>query len=412
MQKSKLLLGTSAFLLLLIFILSRCMDAANASGDPRGRAFAGSASCKSCHQSIYDSVLRTAHYNASAPVTKKNVLGNFHAGQNTFYYDSITKIVMEKRDSGLYQVLYSNGIEKEAHRFDLLFGVRHAQTFLYWNKDQTFELPISYYRSVNTWATSPGFSATVPNFQRLIGKDCYECHSSFVRDKETDGGGDNYFSSRDNIEVLEKNSLVFGIDCERCHGPAAQHVNYHQENPTEKTAKHIIVINKLTQQQQLDNCAVCHSGNDQRKLKSRFRFFPGDTLANFFLPSFNMGNNTGFDVHGNQYRLLSTSKCFLKTNTITCSTCHSPHNNASPDLSVYSQQCISCHAPASNQFCTTTPAPDATLTANCINCHMPQQASDAISFQLSGNSKTSSYYLRTHKIGVYTNTETGQEHTR
>ena len=50
---------------------------------------------------------------------------------------------MERRDSGLYQVLYVNGKEKEIHRFDITFGLKHAQTFLTWEGDQTFELPVT-----------------------------------------------------------------------------------------------------------------------------------------------------------------------------------------------------------------------------------------------------------------------------
>jgi hypothetical protein len=42
-----------------------------------------------------------------------------------------------------------------------------------------------------------------------------------------------------------------------------------------------------------------------------------------------------------------------------------------------------------------------TLKMNCIDCHMPQQPSRAITFQLSGDSSKSAYLLRTHKIAVY-----------
>ncbi|MFN0083277.1 MAG: hypothetical protein ACKVOM_12240, partial [Ferruginibacter sp.] len=71
----------SIAVLLLIFVLSRCMNYVNASTDSRGTSFAGAASCRQCHQSIYDSVLQSAHYNASAPVTEKNVRGSVHTAQ-------------------------------------------------------------------------------------------------------------------------------------------------------------------------------------------------------------------------------------------------------------------------------------------------------------------------------------------
>ena len=87
---------------------------------------------------------------------------------------------MQERDSGLYQASYINGKETEAHRMDILFGVKHAQTFLYWNGNKTFELPVSYYTGIGRWGTSPGFPATHASFNRFIGANCYECHSSFI----------------------------------------------------------------------------------------------------------------------------------------------------------------------------------------------------------------------------------------
>lgn len=38
----------------------------------------------------------------------------------------------------------------------------------------------------------------------------------------------NVVQQREASEQIDKNSLVFGIDCERCNGPAADHVNFQQ----------------------------------------------------------------------------------------------------------------------------------------------------------------------------------------
>ena len=163
-----------------------------------------------------------------------------------------------------------------------------------------------------------------------------------------------------------------------------------------------MVANKsLNRQQQLDQCAVCHSGNDKRKIQSRFMFRPGDTLTNYFLPAVVADSVNHFDVHGNQFNLLKQSKCFLQSSSITCSTCHNPHSNANLPVAVYSQKCIGCHNQAAGNFCTVKPAAGIALQDNCIDCHMPNQSSAAISFQLSGNAVNSSYLLRSHRIAVY-----------
>ncbi len=399
MKKSEKLFSLTALLFVFILFLSQCIHT-SARPDPRGSAFAPAQTCRQCHQAIYDSALFTAHFKASAATSEKNLLGNFNSGHNSFIYDSSTKILMEKRDSGLYQVLYKNGRQTEAHRFDVSFGNKHAQTWLYWQGDHAWELPISYYTAVNDWATSPGFSAAVPNFTRLIGKDCFECHSSGISNKKyTDAAGD-YFAPAEATERLEKNSLVLGIDCQRCHGPAALHVDYQLQHPAIKTAKYIIGNSSLSKQQQLDQCAVCHSGNDKIKLKSRFAFRPGDMLADFFMAS-SASSSNNFDVHGNQYNLLLQSKCFASGNSINCSSCHNPHNNAPQSMATYSVKCMECHKEASDNFCTVNATEGVSLKENCIDCHMPKQSSRAISFQLSGSNETSSYLLRNHHIAIY-----------
>jgi hypothetical protein len=399
MKKNRKSAAIATVLFVFIFLLSQCINTP-AKPDPRGTAFAPEQSCRQCHQAVYDSAVNSAHYLASAAATAKNVLGNFNVGHNSFVYDSITRVMMEQRDSGLYQVLYKNNQETEARRFDIVFGMRHAQTALYWLNDRTFELPVSYYRVVNNWGTSPGFSATVPNFSRLIGMDCFECHSSYISHKKNSAASGNYFASDEAVEVLEKNSLVAGIDCQRCHGPAAEHVNFHEQNPHIKTPGFLVSNKTLNRQQQLDQCAVCHSGNDKRKIQSRFMFRPGDMLASYFLPAVVADSTHHFDVHGNQLNLLKQSACFLQSN-MTCSTCHDPHGNANLPVAVYSQKCMGCHTEAANNFCTLSPAPGIVLNDNCIDCHMPKEASAAISFQLSGNAVSSSYLLRSHRIAVY-----------
>ncbi len=383
-----------------IIFLSQCVNTSIQSNDPRGNIYAGSASCRQCHQSIYDSYIATSHFNTTRLSSIANVLGNFSDGHNTYVYNDSTKIVMEKRDSSLYQVLYINGKEQEAHRFDITFGIKHAQTFIYWNENKTFELPVSYYNSLNTWAESPGYPSKEPYFKRQVIAGCYECHSSYIK-------SDLKMTPKGSEESLSRETLIVGIDCERCHGPAINHVNYHLAYPNEKKAKYIVSSFDLTRQQKLDACAICHSGNDKQKEISGFSFTMGDTLANFYLPfAVSKNHNSDFDVHGNQYGLLSQSRCFLESRTLECGSCHDPHTNASNDLTVYSRKCQTCHNNPDHSSLKMDPAMAIAAKSNCIDCHMPKQTSRAISFELEGSDLRSAYLLRTHKIAVYGNEKT------
>ena len=390
-----------AFTILALFF-TNCKDASEEYIDPRGTDYAGSESCIQCHQTQYDMASKSAHFKATAPAIPANILGDFDKGNHTFIYDKNTKIVMEKRNDSLYQVLYKNGKEVEAHRFEIVFGIKHAQTSVYWRDRNTYELPVSYYNSINNWATSPGFPADKPYFDRMVVKDCYSCHSSNISSRNVNQNStDKNFLSMEVEDVIDKKTIVYGIDCERCHGPAKKHVDFHLKNPNIKVANSITSFKTLNRQQKLNACALCHAGNDGMKMKSRFDFKPGDNLSDFYRETRSVTDTAKFDVHGNQFRLMAQSKCFIKSDKMDCITCHNPHENASKNMASYSKICMSCHQGLKHNDTTLKTMPEKLLADNCVECHMPKKSSGAIKFQLSNSKQLSNYILRTHKIGIY-----------
>lgn len=384
--------------IVLLFLLSNCANQDDDYIDPRGTAYAGSVSCMECHPKIYNEALKSSHYKSSAAATLKNVLGDFSPKHNTYIYDKDTKIVMENRNKELFQVHYKNGKEVKAYRFDIVMGAKKAQTSLFWEKDAVYELPLSFYTSANNWGTSPSYPANQPHFDRNITIDCFECHSSHIELKENNSDSENYFGTQVAAQSLKKETLVHGIDCERCHGPAQQHTDYHKKNPELKIAKYIVTHKSLNTKQKLAGCVICHSASEN--IKSRFKFVPGNLIADFYNESI-QNTNANPDVHGNQYGLLSQSKCFLESKNLDCTTCHSSHATETESLSQQSQKCISCHSEVQKNFCTVKVTNGISLKDNCIDCHMPKKASAAIGFYLSGKSEMSPYLLRTHKIGIY-----------
>ncbi|CAA9198087.1 cytochrome c3 family protein [Flavobacterium collinsii] len=399
MKKTGILFSVVA----LLFFITGCKNESDNYIDPRGTDYAGSESCIQCHKVQYETAFHSSHFKATSPASKENILGHFTNGHNTFVYDKNTTLVMEERNDSLYQVLYKNGKEIEAYPFDILFGTKHAQTSAFWKNHTTYELPISYYKSLNNWATSPGYPANAANFTREIPKDCYACHSSNIAGSFVTTSSDQVKGMAMETEpFLNKKTLVYGIDCERCHGPAKQHVQTHLEFPDLKNKPQSIVSFKnLTRQQRLDACALCHSGNDKLKMKSRFQFKPGDNITDYFRATHASNDSIHFDVHGNQLGLLAQSKCFQKSATMDCMTCHNPHADASQNLVSYSKICMSCHQDLKHNATTLKNSSELLLADNCVACHMPKQMSNAITFQLSKSKQKSNYVLRTHKIGIY-----------
>ena len=212
----------------LVGLLSRCSGRKPEAADPRGNGYAAAASCAQCHKAVYDAYATTAHAHSSAVADTGTVKGRFSGPGNIFHFAGRADVVMERQGNELFQVVKTDGKERARYPFDVVFGSgRKAQTFLYWKNDQYFQLPISYFVPAASWANSPGFPADHPKFDRVIPSTCFGCHSSAVKVKEVQEG-------MGLKEVFEKREMIAGIDCQRCHGPAAAHVNFHMEHPEKK----------------------------------------------------------------------------------------------------------------------------------------------------------------------------------
>lgn len=390
-MQNKKLLFLILCLLPLVVILTQCLsDKKNA--DPRGPGFAGAATCVSCHKSMADSYLHTAHYIASLAGSAKSIHGSFLDNFNSVIYNDHTKIKLTKTDSGFFQTSYVNGEKSQRARIDITMGGVKGQSYLYWNDNELLQLPVSYDDTKKHWIVSPGYDTTIASFDRMITQRCMECHASYAKteaSKIASFGGD--------VVGFEKSSLILSIDCERCHGPAAAHVKFQQDNPAEKSGKYITRISGLSRQAKIDLCGTCHSGTNTVTTKSIFDFKPGNKLADFknHAPSNVPADYEHIDVHGDQMDMLKTSRCFISSK-MDCSTCHNTHQNERNNMAVYTSRCLSCHTTANHNLCKLTGKVDnAILSAKCISCHMPALPSKAIV------NEAQSVLVHTHHIAVY-----------
>ncbi len=302
---------------------------------------------------------------------------------------------MERKGDSFYQTAYHSGKEYLSKPFDIVIGSgRKGQSYLYWDNKKLYQLPVSYFTPADCWCKSPGYTADSPVYNRRVPVYCVECHATNAR---TVVG-----KSREYGDFFDKRQLIYGIDCERCHGPGAAHIQFHTEHPGERAGVYILNAGRMSRQQKLDACALCHSGS-RFPLKPAFSFRVGDTLNAFSEAKYTEANVATLDVHGNQYGLLTTSKCFNQSQ-MDCSSCHQVHTNEAGDLKGYSQRCMSCHNGSLHKACTMPPTPGLVLGNNCIDCHMPALPSQKIVLQLSNAADTGrdiSNLVRTHHIAIY-----------
>jgi hypothetical protein len=359
-------------------------------GDNAQNPYAGSASCRSCHKDIYDTHILTAHYRDSRPALEKFIKGSFAKGKNRFRLNKFTELVMEKTDSGFFQTAYINGVPFKKEAFGMVIGSgRKGQSYLYREGNRMFQLPISWYAPLNIWCNSPGYNTMIAYFGKSITGRCIECHGTYARTTIEPDGGTSFDSG----------SIIYGIDCERCHGPAAAHVDFQLKHPDEKKAAFVINPKKLSRELQLDACALCHSGFRKEKLPP-FSFLTGDRLEDFSTPDYTEDKSATLDVHGNQLGLLSSSKCF-KSSQMDCSSCHNVHRNEVHDPVLFSSRCMNCHRENGSGACTFNPPAGLVLGRNCVDCHMPLLPSRKIFLQSDDPEKSTSDLVRTHRIAVY-----------
>lgn len=354
------------------------------------KKFAGSASCAGCHKDIYESHIKTAHYLDSRPAAKQFIKGSFDDGKNKFVYNKWMEVKLEEKENSFFQTAFINGVETESKPFDIVIGSgRKGQTYLYWNENKLYQLPVSFYTPLNNWCNSPGYSNNYIKFDRIIPAQCLECHGTYAQ-SATDADNQPYF---------DKTQIIYGIDCERCHGPAAEHVSFYTLNPQEKIAKYIINAKLLNRQQRLDACALCHSGF-RKTIQPAFAFNVGDKLDEFSQARYNPDSVSTLDVHGNQYGLLMSSKCFINSQ-MDCSSCHNVHENEAGNTAMFSQKCIACHTTTTHASLALPADKKEIFNSNCTDCHMPMLPSKKIILYVAHAGKAVPDLVRTHRISIY-----------
>ena len=380
-------------LLLLFLLVANCnspQQELTGIHHPSGEEFAGSQSCVQCHKSITQSFVETPHFLTSSVGSVKTIKGSLDSGENVLVLTERLKVFMEERQGKVFQRATIEGKDVDKKPIDISMGSgRQEQTYLYWKGDSLFQLPASYHASTGTWSNSPGYPSDRIIFDRSISARCLECHATNFK----------VTKSFREAETFDPTKAILGVDCERCHGPAARHVKFHRKNSGEVEGKFIINPQSLDKKLKIDNCALCHSGM-RTNLMPSFSYTVGNDLDRFFVPMQSVDSGASVDVHGNQVGLLRASKCF-KLSDMDCSTCHDVHAKETKKLSLFSARCMNCHEEGGDKFCKQPPIAGIVLRDNCVDCHMPSLPSRKVFLQSASRVDPTPFFVRTHLIGIY-----------
>ena len=385
------------FLLLLTALLFTSASPSTTGEPPATRAgYSGDAACLDCHKQQALSYLHTSHRLTSRLAGKDSVLGSFTPGSNLLMIVDPAHTTsrpslsfrMEQKNGSYYETAATgsgNNLLTQTERIDIVTGsgVRGV-TYLYWNGDRLYELPVSYWTDGHQWINSPGYENGTAKFWRPINPGCLECHSTYIRALSSDPLTNRY----------DRNTFIPGISCETCHGPGAEHTARQKSGTAAAQGQAILNPAKFSRDRQIDLCALCHNGIQRQELAPAFSYVPGEPLENYFkpLPSDSLEHP---DVHGNQVGLLQRSRCYLSSPNMTCSTCHDVHAPEQPAAS-YSAKCLACHQ---WQSCGVAKTMGHRIASNCIDCHMPVEPTNVIVSETAG--KVVRATMRNHWIKVY-----------
>ena len=189
---------------------------------------------------------------------------------------------------------------------------------------------------------------------------CHSCHVSQL--------SANYDVASDTYKTTWAEP---GINCETCHGPASDHVRiFKAARPGEKPRELGLISNKrMTVEQQNATCAPCHA--KMMVLAASFspgdRFFDHFDLAAFESPDF---YPDGRDL-GENYTYTSwlMSPC-VKSGMLDCVHCHTSSGRFrwkdGPNGA-----CMQCHAEKIRNLTEHTHHEPDSPGSQCISCHMP-----------------------------------------
>jgi hypothetical protein len=399
LAKSALLLAIAGSLCLLAHAQSPPVIVTAEPMLPPRDNYVGDATCVACHRDQSASYVHTAHHLTSQPANTTSVLGSFLSGSNQL---AITEPADSAAEPSLiFKMEIKDGTPSETaitqwdstqlsrtERMDIVTGSgTRGQTYLYWQGDALYELPVSYWSDGHRWINSPGYIDGTADFSRPVNPGCLECHATYIRP----------LSSNPLTNHYDRATFIPGISCESCHGPGAAHValqKTHAPGTRQPTDQSILNPAHFTRDRQVDLCAQCHNGIHREAIAPAFSYLPGKPLSDYFkpLPSDPLEHP---DVHGNQVGLLQRSRCYLSSPDMTCSTCHDVHSTERPAAS-YSQKCLTCHQ---WQSCGVSKQIGHKIVNNCIDCHMPVEPTNVIVSETAD--KLVRATMRNHWIKVY-----------
>ena len=272
-------------------------------------------------------------------------------------------------------------------------GSHHMQEYWIANPDPRvptmIQIPFAYHFDDKRWIPmediflQPDERHTGPKHWN---NTCIQCHST---------AGSPGFDQR--TGTVSTKVAEFGIACEACHGPGAEHIRFHN-NPLNRYALHLregpdpTIVNPARCSPEVSSqiCGQCHStfgpvdpeqfmahgspyraGDDLEETREILRY---DDRPEAELEKHFYWTDGTCRVGGDEYLGLIASGCHQR-GEMSCLSCHSMHNSEPNDQlkegMESNQACLQCHEAYAEDIPAHTHHAAGSPGSQCYNCHMP-----------------------------------------
>ena len=339
--------------------------------------YVGSQACRECHAEAFERYQTHPMAHSAALLGDVPVIEDYANSQvpltgGRAYHATVEDHMIRHHET--FQDVSDEQVYDLSYPVSLEIGSGQRGRSYVINRDGFLYLsPLTWYSTRKRWGLSPGFSVgNNPRFSRRIVDGCIQCHVGRI----------NRVAGRHDL-FQEPLLLEAALGCERCHGPAGRHVDYHRRPELQATLPGDPIINPagLEPARREAVCNQCHLQGMERVLRygcTEFDFRPGQLLGDVwttFYEGARVGNEGIKAV--SQVEQMQTSRCYeASQGAFGCISCHDPHGipNEAERVVYYRDRCLTCHSQDTQCTLPVTERRIVSAEDSCADCHMPKLA--------------------------------------
>jgi tetratricopeptide (TPR) repeat protein len=343
---------------------------------PKSKAYAGSFSCRECHEKFYQIWSTSFHGLAMQPYTTELAQTKLTPQEKEIVIGKYKYRADISGKAGYIVETDSKGEKK--YKIEHVMGGKNVYYFLtLLEKGRLQTLPVAYDVNKKEW-----FDTAASGLRHFPGEQgrreepvnwkewpytfntaCYSCHVSQL--------STNYNSKADTYKTVWAEP---GINCETCHGPGDEHNKIARATPKGQPLKEMKIISTktMTTEQRNHLCASCHA-KATAPLTTFYspgeRFFDHFDLVTLDNPDY---YPDGRDLGENYtYTSWMMSPC-VKSGKLDCMHCHTSSGRYRfKESEKANSACMPCHADRVNNSTAHTHHNADSPGSKCVSCHMP-----------------------------------------